>query len=136
MSRYCLDTSAYSHFQRGEPSVVELIDRADWVGVPTVVLGELWIGFLLGSRLEGNLAELRAFLAHPAVQEVPVDDGVARHYGELVVDLRRRGKPLPTNDVWVAACASHTGGTVLTYDDHFRSIERVPAIILDKRPQR
>ena len=41
MSRICLDTSAYSHFRRGEPRVVEYLDRADWIGVPSIVVGEL-----------------------------------------------------------------------------------------------
>lgn len=68
MSRYCLDTSAYSRFQRGDRQVVELLDRAEWVGVPAVVLGELWTGFLLGSRAEANRIALQRFLAHPAVE--------------------------------------------------------------------
>jgi predicted nucleic acid-binding protein len=52
MNRYCLDTSAYSHFKRGHPPVVDVIDRADWIGVPSIVVGELWVGFLLGERPE------------------------------------------------------------------------------------
>ncbi|HEY3567135.1 MAG TPA: hypothetical protein VGP73_04305 [Thermoanaerobaculia bacterium] len=51
MSRYCLDTSAYSHFKRGDPAVVDLIDRADWLGLPSIALGELWIGFLQKAKV-------------------------------------------------------------------------------------
>jgi hypothetical protein len=47
LSRYCLDTSAYTHFKSGDPAVVDLIDTAAWIGVPSVVLGELWMSFLL-----------------------------------------------------------------------------------------
>ena len=47
MSRYCLDTSAYSNFQRGDQRVVGILDRAEWVGVPAITLGELRTGFLL-----------------------------------------------------------------------------------------
>ncbi len=43
MSRFCLDTSAYSNFKRGDPAVVQLIDSADWLGMPSIVLGELWM---------------------------------------------------------------------------------------------
>jgi tRNA(fMet)-specific endonuclease VapC len=130
VSRYCLDTSAYSHFQRGDRSAVELIDRADWIGVPSVVLGELWIGFLLGARVEQNQAELREFLADPVVEELAVDREVGRLYAEIAVSLRRAGKPLPTNDVWVAACAARAGATVLTYDPHFAEIRRVGSVVL------
>ncbi len=130
MSRYCLDTSAYSQFKRGDPKVVELIDSAEWLGVPAAVLGELWVGFLQGEQLHRNQAELDAFLAHPHVEELVVDGSVARIFGEIVVALRRAGTPLPTNDIWVAATAARAGATVLTYDTHFSLIARVGALVL------
>ena len=130
MTRICLDTSAYSNFQRGQAGAVELIDAADWIGMPSVTLGELWAGFLLGRRVELNAAQLREFLAHPVVEIVKVDDDVARIYGEIVVDLRTRGEPLPTNDIWIAATAARAGATVLTFDAHFRAIARVGAVVL------
>ena len=73
MTRLCLDTSAYSHFKRGEPRVVEMVDRAEWIGVPSVVVGELWAGFLRGSRMEENVAELDDFLDHAVVETLCVD---------------------------------------------------------------
>ena len=130
MSRYCLDTSAYSQFCRGEPQVVELLDRADWVGIPAVVLGELWTAFLLGGRLESHRDELRRFLAHPVVEELPVDHETARVYAEIVVAERRAGVPLPSNDLWVAAAAARAGAPVLSFDEHFRAIPRIGAIVL------
>lgn len=130
MNRFCLDTSAYSRFKRGDPPVVDLIDTAEWIGVPSIVLGELWVGFLLGDRVEANRAELQTFLAHPVVQEIVVDGDVGRIYGEIVVALREAGTPLPTNDIWVAAAAARVGATVLTYDRHFGAIQRVGSMIL------
>ena len=109
MSRLCLDTAAYSHFQRGEQPVVDYIDSAEWLGVPTVVLGELWTGFLGGGRLEENAALLRLFLRNSIVEVLPVDESDARLYGEIVVRLREIGKPLPTNDIWIAAAAARAG---------------------------
>ncbi len=132
MSRYCLDTSAYSHFKRGDERVVSLLESAEWIGMPTVVLGELWMGFLGGARLERNLAELREFLANPVVNELPVDGEVARVYAEIAVALRRAATPIPTNDIWIAATAANIGATVLTHDDHFNKIHRVSSRILPK----
>ncbi|GMV04005.1 MAG: hypothetical protein AMXMBFR53_02860 [Gemmatimonadota bacterium] len=125
MSRYCLDTSAYSHFRRGEPRVVEILDQAEWIGVPAVVLGELRTGFLLGGFRERNEAELRTFLGNPVVRVLPIDDEAGRHYAEIVADLRREGTPLPTNDIWIAATAARAGALVLTFDAHFAQIGRV-----------
>jgi len=131
--RCCLDTSAYSQFKRGDAQVVELVDRADWVGMPAVVLGELWLGFLLGSRLGQNRTELAAFVAHPAVEMLVVDEEVARIYAEIVVDLRHAGTPLPTNDIWVAATAARAGASVVTYDSHFVQIKRVASTVFMPR---
>ena len=130
MSRYCLDTSAYSHFKRGHSPAVAAIDRAGWIGVPSIVIGELWMGFLLGKRPERNQAELEEFLRHPVVEEVLVDGEIGRLYAEIIVALRKRGTPLPSNDIWIAAVAASAGATVLTYDSHFSVIERVSSLVL------
>jgi len=130
VSRYVLDTSAYSNFKRGRPEVVEIIDGAEWLGVPSVVLGELWTGFLQGARTRENESALREFLANPAVEEVIVDRQVARIYAEIVLSLRQAGTPLPVNDIWIAACAAAAGANVLTYDEHFRHIHRIGSVVL------
>jgi len=130
MNRVCLDTSAYSHFKRGDHRVIELLDSAEWIGMPTIVLGELRVGFLLGARPEKNEAELYDFLAVPVVEIVGVDSEVSRHYAEIVVDLRRAGTPITTNDIWIAAIAARQGALVVSYDDHFGAISRVGSVIL------
>lgn len=130
MSRYCLDTSAYSHFKRNDAPVVELIDRAEWIGVPAIALGELRTGFLLGNRREQNEEAIREFLDSPVVEELVADAEASRHYAEIVADLRRAGTPIPTNDIWIAAIAAREGALVVTYDPHFERIARVGSVIL------
>ncbi len=129
MNRYCLDTSAYSYFKRGHPPVVDVIDHADWIGVPSIVLGELGVGFLLGDRPDRNQRDLAEFLRHPAVEELPVDGEIGQIYAEIVVALRASGSPVPSNDIWIAATAARAGATVLTYDSHFSAIKRVGSLI-------
>ena len=130
MTRYCLDTSAYSRFQRGDETVVDLVDRAEWIGMPSVALGELRTGFLLGGRTAQNERELGEFLASPVVTELTVDGEVSRHYAEMVVELRRAGTPIPTNDIWIAATAARAGALVLTADEHFECITRVGSVLI------
>jgi tRNA(fMet)-specific endonuclease VapC len=130
VSSYCLDTSAYSNFRRGNENVAELLDRAELVGVSTVALGELRTGFLLGGRRRQNEAELEAFLDNPAVEVLQVDLETSRHYAEIVVELRKAGTPLPTNDIWIAAAAARSGTTVLTCDDHFERVVRVGSVVI------
>ena len=133
MSRICLDTSAYSHFKRAEAEAVAAIESARAVGVPAIVLGELRAGFRLGARAERNESELRSFLEHSVVRVLDVDDEAATHYAELICDLRKAGRPLPTNDVWIAALALREGATVLTYDSHFEQLRRVGVLVLAAR---
>lgn len=130
MSSFCLDTSAYSNFRRGNEEVAALLDRAEFVGVPTVALGELRTGFLLGDRQRRNEDELDAFLDNPAVQVLPVDSETSRQYAEIVTELRKAGTPIPTNDIWIAATAARNGTTVLTFDDRFERIGRVGSVVI------
>lgn len=130
LKNICLDTSAYSHFQKGDPAAVEIIRGAREIHVPVVVLGELRIGFRSGSRAEENEKDLGRFLSNIAVAIVPVDDEASSLYADLMVDLRRAGDPVPTNDVWIAACAIQTGATLIAYDEHFVKIRRLGCKIL------
>ena len=134
MNRYCLDTSAYIEFLRGDPDAVTKMDSASWIGFPTIALGELYTGFSLSRSDEREASRLTDFLAHPVVDTIPVDDEVAHEYGHLVADLRKAGTPLPANDIWIAACAARTSTVVLTCDSHFARIARVGCVVLRPRP--
>ena len=102
------------------------------LAVPSIVVGELRPGFQLGSRADDNAGELDDFLSHPFVEVLLVDTAVAHIYGEIFADLRSRGRPLPTTDIWIAATAARAGATVLTFDKHFESIARVGSIVLSQ----
>jgi tRNA(fMet)-specific endonuclease VapC len=132
MSRICLDTSAYSHFKRGDAAAVREVTQASWIGVPTIVLGELHAGFALGDRRVSNHAELTKFLAHPVVEVLHVDEEAAAIYADVFVALRRAGTPLPTNDIWIASVAAREGAPVVTYDGHFGSIARIGSKVLTR----
>jgi tRNA(fMet)-specific endonuclease VapC len=131
LSSLCLDTSAYSNFRRGNEELAALLDQAELVGVPTVALGELRAGFLLGGRRKRNERDLDVFLDNPVVQVLPVDSETSRQYAEIVAELRKAGTPVPTNDIWIAATAARNGSTVLTCDDHFERIGRVGSVVVE-----
>ena len=132
MSRYCLDTSAYIHFLRGDPHTIAAIDGASWVGFPVIALGELHTGFCLSGEHVEDQACLKDFLAHPVVEPIPVDPEVARQYGQIVAELRTAGTPLPPNHIWIAACAARTSSVVLTHDAHFTQIVRVGCVVMGR----
>ena len=130
MSRFCLDTSAYSWLKRGEPEVVGVLSTARWLGMPVIALGELRVGFRRGSRHERNERELAEFLRDPLVHVLEVDDEATRAYADVVNALKQAKRSIPSNDSWIAALALREGATVLTYDPHFADLGLVGARIL------
>lgn len=123
--RVVLDTSAYSHFRANHPEVVDRIATADLVCVPTTVLGELEAAFRMGRRASDNRTKLESFLQEDFVSVVSVTSDVARRYGELFVELRRAGTPIPVNDIWIAAATIDAGAHLLTFDTDFDRIPRL-----------
>jgi predicted nucleic acid-binding protein len=118
-----LDTNAYSALKRGVDSVVRRVTRAETVFLSTVVAGELLAGFRQGTRLRKNLAELEAFMDNPRVAVVPVSYVTADRFGRIAAALRAKGRPIPTNDIWIAAHAMETGADLLSFDAHFVEVD-------------
>lgn len=118
----CLDTNAYSSLMRGNTEIKQILETADELIVPAVVLGELYAGFTAGNRQAENQSRLERFVRTPGTRVAPVDRKTAEHYGRLVERLRAQGTPIPTNDIWIAAVAFQTGATLLTNDQHFRVV--------------
>jgi tRNA(fMet)-specific endonuclease VapC len=56
------------------------------------------------------------------VDLLSVDDGTAEFHAQIFADLKQKGRPIPTNDLWLAASAMQYGLALATYDDHFTSI--------------
>src|SRR3954451_10840489 len=120
-----LDTNAYSALVEAQPDVGQRIREAEKVMISTVVLGELLYGFHNGSRYEQNRRVLDKFLREPNVRVVTLTLTTAERFGEIFASLRKRGKPIPTNDIWIAAQAIENGADLLSSDPHFRAIENL-----------
>lgn len=121
--RVLLDTNAYSGMMRGDKAVVGWLGKAEEVLLSSVVAGELLFGFRQGSRLKKNLAELDTFLDNPYVSLLPVTMTTADRFSRIAVALRQKGRPIPTNDIWIAAHAMEMGADLLSYDAHFGQID-------------
>jgi len=128
MKRILLDTTMYAAFKRGDSEVVELVGVADEIALSSTILGELLAGFAAGRREARNREELAAFLDSPRVRVVDVDAATADQYARVFTLLRRKGKPIPTNDLWIAASALQHGYLLATRDEHFAAIEGLPSV--------
>ena len=120
-----LDTNAYSDFMRGNPDRVEIVRTARSIVVPLIVLGELRAGFAAGDRVSANATNLQQFLSSPRVAVLLPDEQTAYHYAQLHLQLRGRGSPIPTNDLWIASLVVQHDLVLCTSDRHFRQIPQV-----------
>ncbi len=125
MKKILLDTNAYAAFKNGNDDAIKILQMADRIGLSSIVLGELIAGFLLGSREEKNRKELSKFLCAPRVTLLMVDNETAEYYARIFQQLRQKGQPIPSNDLWIAATALQHGYTVFTYDKHFSNIDNL-----------
>jgi tRNA(fMet)-specific endonuclease VapC len=124
--RILLDTSFIVDLFASRPGIRKVIAAADEVFVPAIALGELFYGALRSARREENLRHLEAFASSAAILDC--DSGTAMNYGEIKDRLRARGRPLPDNDIWIAAIARQHALTVATLDAHFQEIEGIELI--------
>lgn len=118
-----LDTNAYTALLRGHAGVADRVRKAEQVLVSTIVTGELLFGFRNGTRYDANRRELEDFLANPYVNLLPVTLVTAERFGRVAAALRKKGRPLPTNDIWIAAHAMQTGAELLSFDQHFGEVD-------------
>ncbi len=119
-----LDTNAYTALFRGHSGVAARVRSAEQVLVSVVVAGELLFGFRNGTRYEANREELDDFLASPYVTLLPVTWVTADRFGRIAAALRQKGKPLPTNDIWIAAHAMESGADLVSFDGSLRAHRR------------
>lgn len=115
------DTNAFIALLRGDPIVVDMLDSASEVVLSAVVLGEPTYGAMNSRATDANLKRLQDLRAE--CRFAPVDEAVVTSYGQVRLALKQKGRPIPENDIWIAATAIANGAVVLTEDLHFREIE-------------
>ena len=117
-----LDTSAYVGFKRNAVEAVEIITKAELIVFSPVVMAELMFGFRNGTRFKENMDDLDRFLAHDAVDLLPIGKITSDRYSRIADNLKQQGTPIPTNDIWIAAQAMEQGAELITSDQHFEKI--------------
>lgn len=124
--RVALDTNRYTDLSRGNADVMEVVESADEVWLPFIVLAELRAGFSLGTKTAQNEATLRRFLLQPEVDVIYADEQTTHHYASVYRQLRRQGTPIPTHDMWIAALVLQHSLTLCARDAHFDALPQLP----------
>jgi len=118
--RYLLDTNIVVALFRAELTVREKVSQSHRLYVSVVVVAELYYGALASRQAALNLQRIHQFIAASVV--LPSDLETARQYSEIKIALRTAGKPIPDNDIWIAAAARQHGLPLVSRDGHFTSI--------------
>jgi tRNA(fMet)-specific endonuclease VapC len=116
-----LDTNVVIAFFSGEGAVVARVEQAAEILLSSVVVGELDFGARRSGRAQQNLDRIADLTAHTAV--LACDENTAHHYGAIKQALLSKGRPIPENDIWIAATALQHDLILITRDGHFSEID-------------
>ena len=121
-----LDTNALSAFADGDPALGVLIEGASSLAIPAVVLGE----YHYGVRCSRHRTKYQAWLDQTLRSHriLSTDEQTAHFYAEIRLALRQVGRPIPANDLWIAALARQHRMPILSRDGHFDRVTSVSRV--------
>jgi len=123
-----LDTNRYFDFCSADPSAVNVIQTARKIYMPFTVLAELRAGFLCGTKARKNERSLTIFLNSSRVQALYPDENTTHHFAAVFAQLRLLGRPIPTNDIWIAALTIQHDSLLYSRDRHFDLIPQLARV--------
>jgi len=126
--RILIDTNRYRDFCDNLPDALGVFQRAEWIGVPFVVLAELRAGFMAGSRNRENEKVLGSFLNRRRISVLFADEQTTFHYARLFFQLRSQGTMIPADDIWIAALAVQHSLLLFSRNSHFAHLPQIPKL--------
>jgi tRNA(fMet)-specific endonuclease VapC len=118
-----LDTNALSAAAEAHPGIMKVLAGAQDLALPVVVIGEYRYGIARSRHRARFRHWLENLIADCTVLDVT--EQTTHHYAAINVELRRAGKPIPTNDLWIAALCRQHGLPLLSQDRHFDVVSGV-----------
>jgi tRNA(fMet)-specific endonuclease VapC len=122
-NRCLLDTNAIIQVFKNKNNVADLLDKIQEVYVPATVIGELKFGAYYSVNTQKHLDQINEFLTNCITLQI--DSFTADPYGIIKANLAKKGKPIPENDIWIAAIAILHNLPLFTNDAHFSEIDTV-----------
>lgn len=123
MSGKLLDTNAASAIIDKDADMQRWLRQDHETFVPSIVIGELYFGVYKSSRVQANLARVEEFIVGNSILSCDAETG--RSYGLIKQQLKVKGRPIPENDIWIAAIAIQHGLALVTRDAHFNMIDNL-----------
>ena len=119
--RYLLDTNIVIALFTGDRSVEAKVTNIENVALAPPIIGELCFGAQKSEKVTENLYRINMFIEEHLLFSCDLE--TAQWYGIIKNQLRRKGRPIPNNDIWIAAVAMQHGLILVTRDSHFDAVE-------------
>jgi tRNA(fMet)-specific endonuclease VapC len=126
VSDLALDTNAVCALFEGDEGLLELLEGVERFAIPVIVVGEYRFS-LQRSRHRKQLGAMLERLVEEA-EVLAVDDDTTGHYAEVREALRGKGRPLPENDVWIAALCRQHRRRLVSRDRDFQHVESLATL--------
>lgn len=123
--KLAVDTAVIA-YREAIPEVCTMIDSTDSIFLPAVVLGELLFGANNSTKPEKNEQDIIQFADNSIL--IPIDEAVAIRYAKVRYDLKKKGNPIPENDIWIAASCLEQNTPLLSNDSHFDKINGLKVV--------
>ena len=120
-NNYLIDSNIVIEIFNGDKKFADKLNKEKEIFMPAIVLGELYTGINRVTNRTKHLKRLADFLTLCTI--INIDEATAKIYGALIAALYKKGKPIPTNDVWIAALSIQHKITIATKDKHFKEID-------------
>ncbi len=119
--KYLLDTNIIIALFAGEQPVLDHVKDASEILIPSTVIDELYYGAKKSGQVKKNIQRIESFVANNVI--LPCDAVTGFHYGSIKDLLRQKGRPIPENDIWIAAIAIQFDCTLVSRDEHFSAVQ-------------
>ena len=118
-----LDTNALSAAADRQASALVIVSEAESIALPVIVLGEYRLGIAQSRHRVSYENWLQEWIS--SVTVLDIDEETSQSYAALGLELKRKGRPIPTNDLWIAALCRQHALPIVSRDQHF---DLVPGI--------
>lgn len=125
-SKVALDTNQAIAVLNDTGDAGKWVQTFSEVDLPVPVVGELRFGALNSQRVTENLRQVEQLVARCKALDVKVS--TAEIYARIRLQLKQQGKPIPENDVWIAAICIEHDLPLATSDEHFLEVDGLKVI--------
>jgi len=126
MKRIALDTNIAVDILNGKEETLKKLSKYDIFYLPITVCGELLFGALNSNRKKRNEKTFKAFIKKCKILNSNIL--ISEEYASIRLELKKKGTPIPENDIWIAAICKVNKIPLITRDFHFKNIDNIKLV--------